>query len=91
MNTREKTELGARLKRIAGQVAGIERMLENDRALPDVITQVSAARAALGSVANILLARHVEESANEALGTESPRERRELIDRLVRLFEKRDA
>jgi DNA-binding FrmR family transcriptional regulator len=90
VNTREKSELGARLKRIAGQVAGIERMLEDERALPDVITQVSAARAALGSVANILLARHVEASATQALGAESPRERRELIDQLVRLFEKRD-
>ena len=91
MNEREKAELGARLKRIAGQVAGLERMLANDRALPDTINQVSAVRAALGSVANILLARHVEESANEAIATENPRERRELIDRLVRLFEKRDA
>lgn len=91
MNVREKAEVGARLKRIAGQVAGLERMLENDRALPDIINQVSAVRAALGSVANILLARHVEESANAALGTESPRERRELIDRLVRLFEKRES
>ena len=64
MNTREKAELGARLKQIGGQVAGLERMLENDRALPDIINQVSAVRAALGSVGNILLARHVEESAN---------------------------
>lgn len=91
MNQREKNELGARLERIAGQVAGLERMLDDDRPLPDVITQVSATRAALASVANILLARQVEASATEALGAESPRERRELIDQLVRLFEKRDA
>jgi len=91
VNTREKTEIGARLKRIAGQVAGIERMLQKDRPLPDVINQVSAARAALGSVAHILLARQVEDSANEALDSESPRERRELIDRLILMFEKRDA
>jgi DNA-binding FrmR family transcriptional regulator len=91
VNSREKTELAARLKRIAGQVAGIERMLDGDRDLRDVITQVSAARAALGSVGNILLARHVEESTNHAISIESPRERRELIDQLVRLFEKRDA
>jgi CsoR family transcriptional regulator, copper-sensing transcriptional repressor len=90
VNTREKSEVGTRLKRIAGQITGIERMVEDDRALPDVITQVSAARAALASVANILLARHVEASALQALGAESPRERRELIDQLVRLFEKRD-
>jgi DNA-binding FrmR family transcriptional regulator len=71
-------------------VAGIERMLDGDRALADVITQVSAARAALGRVATILLTRHVEERATEALATDSPRERRELIEQLVRLFEKRD-
>lgn len=90
MNQRDKSELGVRLKRIAGQVAGIDRMLEGDRALPDVITQVSAARAALASVASLLLARHVEDSATQALRAESPRERRELIDGLVRLFEKRE-
>lgn len=90
MNAREKSELEARLKRIAGQVAGIERMVADDRQLSDVITQVSAARAALGSVASILLTRHVEERATAALGSESPRERRELIDQLVRLFERRD-
>lgn len=90
VNAREKAELGARLKRIAGQVAGIERMLDDDRPLADVITQVSAARAALGSVASILLTRHVEQRATEAIETESPRERRELIDQLVRLFEKRE-
>lgn len=91
MNVREKSEIGARLKRIAGQVAGIERMLNDDRELPDVITQVSAARAALGSVAGLLLARHVEQSANQALNAESPRERREIIDQLVRVIAKRDA
>jgi DNA-binding FrmR family transcriptional regulator len=90
VNAREKSELGARLKRIAGQVAGIERMLGDDRPLADVITQVSAVRAALGSVAGILLTRHVEERATEALDAGNPRERRELIEHLVRLFEKRD-
>jgi DNA-binding FrmR family transcriptional regulator len=91
VNAREKSELGARLKRIAGQVAGIERMLDGDRALAELITQVSAARAALGSVASILLTRHVEERATEALAADSPRERRELIESLVRLFERREA
>jgi DNA-binding FrmR family transcriptional regulator len=66
-------------------------MLDGDRALAELITQVSAARAALGSVASILLTRHVEERATEALAADSPRERRELIESLVRLFERREA
>ena len=90
MNARDKADLGARLKRIAGQVAGIHRMVDEDRSSLDVITQVSAIRAALGGVANILLASHVEERANEALASPSARERRELVSELVRLVQKRD-
>lgn len=65
-------------------------MLENDRALPEVITQVSAVRSALASVTNVLLAAHTEERANEALTTTSDRERRELASEIVRLVQKRD-
>ena len=91
MKARDKTELGQRLKRIAGQVTGIQRMLDDDRELGEVITQISAVRAALGSVSNIVLASHVEERAGEVLASQSERVRRELVGELVRLFEKRDA
>ena len=60
MNPHDKSELGSRLKRIAGQVGGIHRMLEEDRSLLEVLTQLSAVRAALGSVTNIVMASHVE-------------------------------
>ena len=91
MKPRDKAELGQRLKRIAGQVNGIQRMLEGDRALGDVITQISAARAALKSVSSIVLASHVEDRAGEVLVSQTEQVRRELIGELVRLFEKRDA
>jgi DNA-binding FrmR family transcriptional regulator len=90
VNARDKTELRSRLKRITGQVTGLQRMLEEDRPLLDVITQVSAVRAALGGVTNILLASHVEERANEVLAAPNERERRELVGELVRLVQKRD-
>ena len=90
MNSRDKNDLGTRLKRIAGQIAGIQRMVEEERAPLDVITQISSVRAALGSVTNILLASHVEQRAGEALASPSARERRELVGELVRLFGKRD-
>ena len=90
VNQRDKVDLETRLKRIAGQVAGIQRMVEEDRSLLDVITQVSAIRAALGSVSNVMLAAHVEERANEALTATGARERRELVNELVRLIQKRD-
>lgn len=88
MNARDKGDLGTRLRKIAGQVAGIQRMVADDRALVDVITQVHAVRAALASVTNILLGLHVEDCANEALTTPSHRERRELVSELVRFLQK---
>ena len=90
MNAHDKGELGSRLKRIAGQVAGIQRMLDDGRPLLEVITQLSAVRAALSGVASIVLTSHVEERATEVLASDSVRERRDLVSELVRLFEKRN-
>lgn len=89
VNSRDKSELGARLKRIAGQVGGIQRMLDEDRSLLEVVTQLSAVRAALGGVANIVLGSHVEERINKVLASDDAREQRALVSELVGLFEKR--
>ena len=53
-----KDQLLARLRRIEGQVRGIERMVEDDRYCIDVLTQISAAQAALEKVALGLLDGH---------------------------------
>jgi len=89
VNSRDKSELGARLKRIAGQVAGIQRMLDDDRSLLEVVTQLRAVRAALGGVANIVLGSYVEERLSQVLASDNAREQRELVSELVGLFEKR--
>lgn len=91
MNARNKADLAARLKRISGQIVGIQRMVDGDRALVDVITQVTAVRAALRSVTNNLLASHVEERASEGLTTASAGDRREFVNELVRIVRMRDA
>ncbi len=57
-NTRDK--LRNRLKRIAGQVAGLQKMVEDDRYCVDVLTQVAAVRSALDSLGIELLSDHVE-------------------------------
>ena len=53
-----KDQLLARLRRIEGQVRGIERMVVDDRYCIDVLTQISAAQAALDKVALGLLDEH---------------------------------
>jgi len=56
--TATKDQLQARLRRIEGQVRGVQRMVEEDRYCIDVITQISAIQAALDKVALGLLDDH---------------------------------
>jgi CsoR family transcriptional regulator, copper-sensing transcriptional repressor len=56
--TTTKDELQTRLRRIEGQVRGVERMVEEDRYCIDVLTQISAIQAALDKVALGLLDGH---------------------------------
>jgi DNA-binding FrmR family transcriptional regulator len=50
----------ARVNRIAGQVAGIGRMIEEDKYCVDILTQIAAVRSALDSLGVELLTGHIE-------------------------------
>jgi DNA-binding FrmR family transcriptional regulator len=56
-----------RLRRIEGQVRGLQRMVESDSYCIDVLTQVSAATKALESVALLLLEEHLAHCVAEAV------------------------
>ncbi len=60
-DSKEYNDLMNRLSRIEGQVRGIKRMLEEDTYCPDIIIQVSAITAALGSFNKELLANHIRD------------------------------
>ncbi len=60
MNPATQTRLQARMKRISGQVAGVQRMLEEDRYCVDILNQISAVRSALDALGVELLTKHVE-------------------------------
>jgi CsoR family transcriptional regulator, copper-sensing transcriptional repressor len=53
-------KLVARVKRIAGQVAGVERMLDDNRYCVDILNQIAAVRSALDALGVELLTRHLE-------------------------------
>lgn len=61
-----KEELKARLRRIEGQIRGLERMVDTDKYCIDVLTQVSSATKALQSVALILMDDHLSHCVAEA-------------------------
>ncbi len=86
----DKPALQARLRRIEGQVRGLQRMVDDDSYCIDVLTQISAATRALQSVALELLENHLGHCVQDAIvtgGTEADikiREANEAIRRLVR-------
>jgi DNA-binding FrmR family transcriptional regulator len=63
----DKVSLQARLARIEGQVRGIQRMVDEDRYCIDVLTQVTAVKAALDKVALALLGDHVSHCVVDAV------------------------
>ena len=78
--TATKEQLLTRLKRIEGQVRGIEGMVEDDRYCIDVITQISAVQAALDKVALGLLDGHARHCVVDGHGAGTPEE---LTDELM--------
>lgn len=56
---KEKRDLMNRLKRIEGQVRGLQNMLERDAYCPDILVQASAVNAALNSFSRVLLTSHI--------------------------------
>ena len=65
----DKDALKKRLHRIEGQVRGIERMVDDDRYCIDILTQVSAVKTALESLAFQLLDDHVSHCVADALAS----------------------
>ena len=83
-----KAQVQARLKRIEGQVRGVQKMVEDDRYCIDVLTQVSAVKAALAAVALLLLQDHTEHCVVDAIqagdGSAKVRELNEAVERLMK-------
>jgi DNA-binding FrmR family transcriptional regulator len=82
--TRGKT-LG-RLRRIEGQVQGLQRMIDNDAYCVDILLQISAVQGALEQVQKLLLGRHIESCVAEALRSGSKGERQQKIEELLDVF-----
>jgi DNA-binding FrmR family transcriptional regulator len=78
----------ARLKKVAGQVAGIQRMVEEDRYCVDILHQVAAVEGALDRVGHLMLASHVETCVTSAIESGKAGERKKKLDELMDVFSK---
>jgi len=82
-----KGDLLKRLKRVSGQVGGVERMVDEERYCIDILTQVSAIQAALDRVALALLddhARHCVVGATKENREDKTEEMMGAVGRLIR-------
>lgn len=74
-----------RFNRIAGQVQGIARMVEDDRYCIDILQQVQAVRAALARAEAEVLRDHADSCIAEAVASGDPEQQRTKIDELIAL------
>jgi CsoR family transcriptional regulator, copper-sensing transcriptional repressor len=84
--TATKDQLLKRLRRIEGQVRGIEGMVESDRYCIDVLTQIAAVQAALDKVALGLLDEHAHHCVMGAADTDRSEKTEELMAAVGRLM-----
>ena len=77
-----------RLRRIEGQVRGLQRMVEEDRYCIDIITQISSVQEALRSVGRELMLNHLRHCAAEAIKKGSPGEAETVYDELLEVLYK---
>ena len=85
MDDAARKQMTARVNRVAGQVAGIQRMIAEDRYCVDILNQIAAVRSALDALGVELLTRHLERCVlGHGTGTEheqaKPMTRQELLD-----------
>ncbi len=82
------TEHLARVNRIEGQVRGIKRMIDEREYCIDIITQIHAAQAALGSLGRLILGKHLDNCVSETLQGGSKADTDEKLQELMQVIKK---
>jgi DNA-binding FrmR family transcriptional regulator len=75
-----------RLRRIEGQVRGLARMVDEDRYCIDIVTQISAVRAALRRAEEEILADHVSHCVEHAIASGNKHDQRQKLSELIEVL-----
>lgn len=84
----DREKIVNRLRRIEGQVAGVARMVEDDRYCIDILTQMQAIKAALSKVEDAILADHAAHCVAAAIKSGNAEDQRAKFSELVELIGK---
>lgn len=82
------TALRNRLRRIEGQVRGLEKMIDEGRYCVDILTQIEATKAALARVQDQILESHINHCVADALEDRDVNKRRKKVDEVVTLLKR---
>ena len=83
-----KHTIGSRLRRIEGQVRGVQKMIEEERYCAEVLMQLSSVQEALRGVGRALLFNHLKHCATEAIRSGDPKQADAMYDELMELIYK---
>jgi DNA-binding FrmR family transcriptional regulator len=86
VNEQVKKESLLRLRKIEGQLRGIQQMIEDERYCIDILTQISSATAALEQVSLIIMRRHLESCVTDAIRSGDEMDRQTKISELMDVF-----
>ncbi len=81
-----KEDMIKRLRRIEGQVKGIQKMIEEDKSCMDILTQVAAIRAAINRVGGLILENHSKTCIERAVLSEDREKAMEELSRTMQSF-----
>jgi CsoR family transcriptional regulator, copper-sensing transcriptional repressor len=81
-----KAKALGRLRRIEGQVQGLQRMIDGEAYCVDILLQISAVQGALEQVQKLVLGRHIESCVAQAFSSGSKGDRQRKIDELLDVF-----
>src|SRR5665213_2732653 len=90
MQTETKAAVLKRLSRIEGQVRGVARMVDEDRYCIDVVTQISAVRAALRRAEEEILRDHVAHCVEHAIASGDKKDQRQKVAEIMEVLGRAD-
>jgi DNA-binding FrmR family transcriptional regulator len=87
LDDRLETDALRRLRRIEGQVAGVQKMIKGRRYCIDIVNQISAVEAALHRVSNIILKNHIETCVLSAFRSRDAEAVGQKVNELMRVYD----
>ena len=83
MSENQKARVTARLKKIEGQVRGLQKMVADDRYCMDILTQTRSVFAALRAVEDLIMENHMNTCVADAIRSNNPEEQHEKIGEVM--------